>query len=297
MQKQHEIIHDQQMAPLPLHEVESPPSTYEQLVAVAYDKATFINSESAQLLLDGFDTAGLRLSGVFKSELTQENDARYGNSYAWMTRELAKMIAGRRGDIFEPDDEVWSDEADDYVSAPLSFVGIQKTGDEAADIVIDILQQIEERQSVPPAAWQSDLPVYEARNSIRSGGCKDVETYFAQAGSHSINGLSQVQIQGKEYLHKNHGAATYLNLEPIQFNGVELPPGFVFKQEQEAGFVLLRATGFMFDQSMAENVFGHSITESYEYPAGKPEMDDMFKLFASLRGSVYKNTHDVRSIA
>ena len=59
------------------------------------DQHRFLYSPSAKALLGAFDSAGLALTPRAHSELVAEQDGRYGNAYAWASREVFKLIAGR----------------------------------------------------------------------------------------------------------------------------------------------------------------------------------------------------------
>lgn len=195
----------------------------------------FVDTPSGRALVEVIDKIGLDLSKRAKLELALEDDDRYGNGYAWLTREIAKsinrldkelsVIKGDSGKVLE----------------------IQPTGDPVVDLAIGLIKQLETRSELV-----SDIPITGDAVSMRGGSCKDVEVYFSD--SKNIQGeFQEIEINGKKFWHKNHGAPTYINTEPVVFNGINLPAGFVFGRSdapnEDKGFYLMRATAFCFDDA------------------------------------------------
>jgi len=198
----------------------------------------YIDTDSGRQFVDAIEKAGLVLKpGVIK-ELAFENEHRYGNGYAWLTRELAKSInAPDRGiPIFESSEGVED---------------LERTGDRAADVAIDVIQQLATRDSNV-----SDIPVTRYNVAMKMGSCKDAEEYYSQ--SLFIKSMQRtIDVSGRKFWHKGHGVGTYINLEPVMFNGIELPPGFLFnKSPDDDKFYVQRATGFCFEEAEAKEVFG-----------------------------------------
>jgi hypothetical protein len=228
------------------------------------DEATrFIYTQTAQTLLEELEATGYHLSKAAEQEIITEDDSRYGSPYAWMSRELMRSVAENESRLFE---------ATNPDSQP------SYTDDAGANVLIDIIRQLHERGDGP---HPSDLPVVSERVSLRDKGCKDVEEYFSQSAA-LPDALAVVQINNKNFWHKTHGGHTFINLEEIVYNGVELPPGYLFRKDGE-GYTLLRATGFVFDKSTADQLFGAPMTENYAVHGGEAAMQRAFDLFATQR--------------
>ena len=210
------------------------------------DKHLYLHTASARALLDACDAGGVRLAGTAEWELITEQGSRYGNAYAWMSREIVKMAADQTGHLV----------ADDEHHAEL-----QSAGEPAADVLVALLNQIATRG----ADRTSDLPMPTEAVRLREGGCKDVEAYFAQAYMMSTRPvMSETAIAGKRFISKTHGAHTFLAADAVRYCGVEFPPGTVWGQFGD-GYAPLRLTGFCFDRDTAATVFGA------EYMANVPE--------------------------
>ena len=201
------------------------------------DKHLYLHTASARALLDACDAGGVRLADAAEWELITEQGSRYGNAYAWMSREVIKMAADQTGHLV----------ADDEHHAVL-----QPTGEPAADVLIALLNQITTRG----ADRTSDLPMPTEAVRLREGGCKDVEAYFAQAYMMSTRPvMSETAIAGKRFISKTHGAQTFLAADAVRYCGVEFPPGTVWGRFGD-GYAPLRLTGFCFDRGTAATVFG-----------------------------------------
>ena len=201
------------------------------------DKHLYLHTASARALLDACDAGGVQLADAAEWELITEQGSRYGNAYAWMSREIIKMTADQTGCLVADDEH---------------RTVLQPTGEPAADILIALLNQIATRG----ADRTSDLPMPTEAVRLREGGCKDVEAYFAQAymmSSRSV--MSETAIAGKRFISKTHGAHTFLAADAVRYCGVEFPPGTVWGQFGD-GYAPLRLTGFCFDQNTAATVFG-----------------------------------------
>lgn len=224
------------------------------------DEHLYLHTASARALLDACDAGGVRLAGTAEWELITEQGSRYGNAYAWMSREIVKMAADQTGHLVADDEH---------------RTVLQPTGEPAADVLITLLNQITTRGT----DRTSDLPMPTEAVRLREGGCKDVEAYFAQAYMMITQpAMSKTAIAGKRFISKTHGAQTFLAADAVRYCGVEFPPGTVWGQFGD-GYAPLRLTGFCFDQNTAATVFGT------EYMANVPE--------ASQRGAVHDYFHRI----
>ncbi len=210
------------------------------------DEHLYLHTASARALLDACDAGGVRLAGTAEWELITEQGSRYGNAYAWMSREIIKMAADRMAHLVADDEH---------------RTVLQPTGEPAADVLVALLNQIATRG----IDRTSDLPMPTEAVRLREGGCKDVEAYFAQAHMMSTQpAMGETAIADKRFISKTHGAHTFLAADAVRYCGVEFPPGTVWGQFGD-GYAPLRLTGFCFDQNTAATVFGA------EYMANVPE--------------------------
>lgn len=220
------------------------------------DQHRFLYSPSAKALLGAFDAAGLALTPRAHSELVAEHDGRYGNAYAWASREVFKLIAGRSQRLVTAPQlpRQQGGTAHEHEQLPQ----LPLTGDEAADALIQLINQASQRGD----DRTSQLPPVEADISIRRSGCKDVEQYF-------IDGLALGKVRvrelyGAQFITKTHGAHTMLNAEPVRQNGVVFPPGVVwarYDSQGQEGYAPLRLTGFSFAPQVADDVMGREFAE------------------------------------
>ncbi len=214
------------------------------------DKHLYLHTASARALLDACDAGNVQLADAAEWELVTERDNRYGNAYAWMSREIVKMAADQTGHLVTDNEH---------------HTVLQLTGEPAADVLIALLNQIATRGT----DRTSDLPMPTEAVRLREGGCKDVEAYFAQAymmssRSSSRSVMGETAITGKRFISKTHGAHTFLAADAVRYCGVEFPPGTVWGRFGD-GYAPLRLTGFCFDRDTAATVFGA------EYMANVPE--------------------------
>lgn len=202
------------------------------------DKHLYLHTASARALLDACDAGNVQLADIAKWELVTERDSRYGNAYAWMSREVIKMAADRTGHLMADDEH---------------HAALQPTGEPAADVLIALLNQIATRGT----DRTSDLPMPTEAVRLREGGCKDVEAYFAQAYNMMSTqpAMGETVIADKRFISKTHGAHTFLAVNAVRYCGVEFPPGTVWGRFGD-GYAPLRLTGFCFDRDTAATVFG-----------------------------------------
>ena len=181
----------------------------------------------------------------------------YNHSYVTLSREIAKLVS----DIDRPLSAFFSKNVDDKNELISKINSLEIPKDPAAALLINTLKQITQRQSV------SDLPISKSETSFRAGTCKDLECYFSASVNDGTS--STIEINGKKYLkqgsHHPDVKPMMINLEPIIFNGVLLPPGNLFRNsDKQDGFYYMRSTAFCFDQKYAQQVFGEEYRESID---------------------------------
>ncbi len=267
-------------------------SPHEQLVNTNNENAEYLKTLDAKAFIGAIESAGLSLTEKAADELKHEKDNRYGNAYAWLSRKIAILASGAEQSQWYPSQEIFTEaEIEDPDTYEITyekpdFKSLNETGEPGADLLLELLKQVGERDLTQPV--ESDLPLPDKKERFRMYGCKDVEVYFAQASSGSIGAPKPVvtEIGGKAFWKKSHGGPTLLNLEPVTYNGIELPPGCVFRKEDDGGYLFLRITGYAFEQAKAEELFGSAITSYYEMDDGKETLDRGFKAFADARDAV-----------
>lgn len=258
-------------------------SQVERLLDTVSEDAEYIRTDDARAFLQAIEAAHLVLSDAAIQELRSEKDNRYGNAYAWMTRAIAATIVkGEKSEfsVIRPAMQEWSDEKNDYISYPAQDIAdLAPTGSVGADLLIDLMKQTAAAREM--GITTSDIPVTTFTHSFKRDSCKDVEVYFAQAatGYAGSYALETETINGKKFWHKTHGASTHINLEEIAYNGVVLPAGCVFRQEEDGGFLFMRVTGLAFDQQTAETLFGSGISNWHEAKGGSEDLELMYERF------------------
>ncbi len=214
----------------------------------------FLFTPTAVDLFATIEKNHLQLSDHLKRELINRSEQRYGNSYVTLGREIAKLVSDPNrplSTLFSID----TDTEDQFIS---KINSLETPKDPAAALLINTLKQISQRQST------SDLPVSQSEISFKAGTCKDLETYF----SSSVNEYTDyiIEVNGKKYLKSGTGhqdvKPMMINLETIVFNGVSLPPGNLFRHDNQNSYHYMRPTAFCFDQKYADQVFGEEYRES-----------------------------------
>lgn len=208
----------------------------------------FIESACAQELLGSFESVGLELSEHTKKVFAESNnEKRYGQAYAELTREICKVIG-------QPDTksvtELFGGSGDEVLQA-LDAMQPEDIGYSAA-LIVDLLKQLADRelaQASNPSRLGSDLPVTTKSINIKDGACKDAENYYTSSTTHKVN------IGGKAFLTKTEGVQTYMNIDPVIFNGIKMQPGVLFGKQKDGSFGVLRYTSYAVGEE-APDTFG-----------------------------------------
>lgn len=246
----------------------------------------FIESHTGQALVDAIEQAGLGVSDrlkkiLFETRGGQEYDSRYGNGYAELTREIAKIVNDPRrlteGTLFaEPPERV--------VDA-LQGIADEETIPESTRVVMDMLQQIGHRSAEGDRiAHDSDIAVELRGDGMKAGSCKDAEFYYLsdmKEGRTTVEPFGDANIP---MLRKNTGADTAVNLAEVRYNGITLPPGCLFQvKRHEDGtrtFTFVRVTGFALDQPTAHDAFGWHYSEVRDHAGKSPSRESIAHLMA-----------------
>ncbi|MCL2451485.1 hypothetical protein FWD20_01200 [Candidatus Saccharibacteria bacterium] len=125
----------------------------------------------------------------------------------------------------------------------------------------------------------------EVPSSVRhSDDCYSAEKNFVREltwGNPNV-----IDIDGKKFVDKRYGVETALNLEPVEFRGVNVPPGFICRvsPEHDRGKKLhrvCRPSAFVFNEEVARRAFGRQLSR-----LGKAYVSDAFETFADLKARV-----------
>jgi hypothetical protein len=204
----------------------------------------FIERPTGQTLLEALKHANLKFSPDFEKFLTMDKTSnfndRYGGAYTHFSRLLAKILWSRKLDRIT---DLFVNQKNGQPSLEeLSLLADYPSTDSGFSILQDILRQLLDRDIDDD---NSDISVLPTKIDVSDGACFDVSTYYCQALNYGQ--LYLKLINGKAFLLKTHGARTLINLQPIWFNGINLPKGSLFTMTDENEFAFLRLTPFMFD--------------------------------------------------
>lgn len=203
----------------------------------------FINRATGREFIRALEKSGLRFSANFEDFLITGRSAafddRYGGAYSQISRILAKII--HSGDITGLNDVFVSASGNQISSQQLEKLVQFESHDKGVQAFQDILRQI---LSIGNKT-SSDPSVTSSKISITAGACFDVVSYYAQA--QELGKLYNVELFGRSFLGKTHGARTFINTEEFPFNGIILPKGSLFVKGEDGGLAFLRLTPFMFD--------------------------------------------------
>ena len=241
----------------------------------------FIETECAEQLCAVLDQAGLMLHPDLQAEIMNPADAdRYGSIYTQLSREVAKWVNHPEKTqisklVVPADGEFYGTallkdgvaniryRAQDYASRSdydreptedTESVARQRwestthevTSESAAALLCLIDQSLTRAKTTELA---SQLPVTKQSIMFRDGACFDVLGYYFGASQEPFagKGLQQVSVNEVPLLEKTLGSHTFMTLQSMTFNGVELPKGALLAQQSD-GWAFLRLTAFCFDQ-------------------------------------------------
>jgi hypothetical protein len=240
------------------------------------ESAPFIDTECAEEFFAAIDQVGLSLTTEYERPMIDAGKSadRYGSVYTQLSREIAKWVNSPSRAAF---DNLFSS---DYASAEqtnhydeirgsqrerakhaLRRLDTEGLG-EPATLLLSLIKQVALREEHNPP---SDLPVTDRNISMKDGACFDVASYYIGAAA-GRGVIGEVSHGGKEFLEKNYGSHTFLSREEVVFNGIRLPKGSLFKQEDDGSWAFLRLTPFAFDDPHDQEVFGTevaAITKSF----------------------------------
>lgn len=225
--------------------------------------APFVTSDTARAVTGAVGAMGLHISDRLHDVILGEGrngqfDSRFGNSYAELTREIAKVVnnPAREGSQLFADDS-------DAVKQAFQRLDTGALGTESAKVALDILRQTLLHD--PRESRISDVPVNLKSRGIKIGSCKDSEFYFISDIKENNYRVEQVG-DGIPMLRKKTGARTTINLSPLRYNGVLLPAGCLFQinslKDGPEAYTFVRVTAFAFDETTSEDAFGWQYSQA-----------------------------------
>lgn len=204
----------------------------------------FINRPTGREFIRALEEFQMRFSRDFEDFLitgrSSAFDDRYGGAYSQISRVLAKII--HSADLSRLNELFVSASGGQISPQQLEKLVQFESHDKGFRVFQDILRQILNRNT---AETSDDPSVNSSRISIKAGACFDVVSYYT--GAQVLGKLHNVELFGKKFLEKTHGAHTFINAEEFSFNGIRLPKGSLFVRGEDGGLAFLRLTPFMFD--------------------------------------------------
>ncbi len=194
----------------------------------------FIETPTAKELLTEFGRIGLSFNDEIEKIMIEAGESdRYGSVATHITREISKLINDRNRslqDIFSVDD----------IITKIELIDESKIHDKTAVILVKLLKGLIHRQN------NDDLTATDKYVSMKDGSCFDSAGYFEMARKYGD--IELIKVNGKRILYKKNGAKTYMNLDSVIFNGVEIPPGGLFVKPENSSaneFALVRLTPYI----------------------------------------------------
>lgn len=217
------------------------------------DTIPFIETKAAGELLGQFESLGLRLLPQLRNAFTEAEaiGTRFGHGYAYLTREIAKLVDDTERSIRHMFDVQDANGREDEHAVLRKLAQLSGEGStEAARMVSDMLKDIANRQlgEAPLAGVDTRmaLPASDKRIEIKDGSCKDIEVYLTDGRI----------LEGTPLLRSSYIVPTAMCLEPTLFNGVRLPAGSLFRVQDDGTYLFMRITSFAFSPEEALEVFG-----------------------------------------
>lgn len=206
----------------------------------------FVLRSTGKECVAAMQSAGLRFSSQFEQFVVSGESTdfldRYGGPFTHISRLLAKVIwsgdMGRLADIFV------STTGEKITLEQLESFAQYQTDDEGLRLLQAIMSQLVHKQDLV-----NDVSMTEQRIAINDGACFDVASYYVQALD--LWQLWKVPIDKAMFLEKTHGSHTFLNIQPIVFNGLQLPKGCLFTRDDDGKLGFLRLTPFALDSREA----------------------------------------------
>lgn len=187
-------------------------------------------------------SAGLQFSSQFEQFVVTGVSAdftdRYGGPFTHISRLLAKVIWS--GDMNRLADIFVSATGEKITLKQLELFALYQTDDEGVKLIQAIMSQLVQKRDLV-----NDVSMTEQRIAINDGACFDVASYYAQALD--LGQLAKISIDKAMFLEKTHGSHTFLNMQPIVFNGLQLPKGCLFTRDDDGKLGFLRLTPFALD--------------------------------------------------
>lgn len=218
----------------------------------------FIESKTAQDLLNSLDNAGISFSPSFMLEMSsaRENDG-FGCVLTQISREIAKFVNDINRLNFNP-----LFRKDDEILDKIQKINTTNIQDKTAKALILMLQDIVLRKDNLDNV-DSDLEVTKSEVLMKDGSCFDVVGYYEEGrrmGRLKLETYGDVQL-----IHKfNYGSDTYMTTGPIIFNGIHLPPGALMKKGDDGKFALVRLTPYIDIDDALYGGFAPEVSKAFD---------------------------------
>ncbi len=211
----------------------------------------FLDSVTSREILSVFEELDLEPSDEMLNDFTEGSlgfghySSRYGNGYAdlsrlvtYVAREglgLERLVNIKNPNITAEDLLVKAKN----LSAPAELI---------LKLMAGIIKRTKEEKEHPRMSFSGQ--------SIRDGSCKDSEVYF----SGSLK-LGKSFHEGAFVCKSGYGSDTKMNTVPIDADGIEFPPGYLFRVGEKGELEPLRATMYCFNDDEARDAFGWQYEE------------------------------------
>ncbi len=243
--------------------------------AIFPEQDTYLTSLGMEML-DALESRKLTLANYAMSQMgLQYISPVYGHFMTQFGRTVTSLVQSpaRCSDIFEqPVDVVCERLAD-----------LPEFGHPLVDTHFTVLRQIG-RRAMSHEDWATDIPVLDTEirhDSLAS--CHFAESNYVRAACHDL--LSVHSISLKKFLHKEVGDPSYINLEPLTYNGINIPSGWIFAHATKKNLI---GRGNLYP--IRPSLFMHSIHDTFSASTDVFSHVDITK-FLALQGEIKELIH------
>ncbi len=182
------------------------------------EKYSYIRSPLEGQIIESLEVSGLTISNqAFRTMEIDYIESSYGNFGIQFGKQLSRMINNPEvvASIFEQG------------STSYALLSALDTGTDspALNSLFGVLRQIG-RRGKRTVDLVSDLPESSEHLGVGWGSCKYAESKYLESAREDT--LNLVYIKHKPFWSKTAGDASYINLTPLLYKGIEIPPGWIF---------------------------------------------------------------------
>jgi hypothetical protein len=214
---------------------------------------TYVKSPIEKRIIDILEKSGITISNsTFALMEINHMEPTYGSFAIQFGKQISRMINNP-----EAVTNVFEQEGDTYNI--LSTLNIE-TDTPALSTYLNILKQIGMRGDTVPD-FSSDFPESSPNIGVGWGSCLRAESkYLASAEQDDLH-LSS--ICNKPFWTKTVGDASCINLSPVNYKGITIPPGWIFSSNfnvDDIGFIFpVRPSSFPHQHSDAKALFSDAM--------------------------------------